>query len=82
MHAENVEHIWSICDLTGTGKREQVSYVPPLLVDAKRGFSYFFINVTLICVKYEGIKYKNLSEVLQPSAGPCPLSDGRSKIIQ
>lgn len=50
--------------VTWTGRRAQVSYALPFLADAVRGSTYFFINVTLACTKYEGAEFKNVSEVM------------------
>lgn len=49
--------------LTVHGKRDQVSYAPPILEENGSGSGYFFINVTVSGIKYEGAEFKNLSQV-------------------
>eukprot|EP00884_Botryococcus_braunii_P015122 jgi/Botrbrau1/23610/Bobra.55_2s0006.3 len=72
-----------------TLKLERVTYAPPIVTHAANGsaHSYFFVNVTILCGKYEGTKFKMLSQLfgaggpfVGKGGGPSPLQQALESV--
>lgn len=47
-----------------------MSYVSPVLADPESGSTYFFINATFVCTKYDGSEFMQASEVIHSPSLP------------
>eukprot|EP00884_Botryococcus_braunii_P015139 jgi/Botrbrau1/23626/Bobra.55_2s0017.2 len=72
-----------------TLKSERVAYAAPIVTHAanRSAYSYFFVNVTILCGKFEGANFKELSQLfgadgpfMGKGGGPSPLQQALESV--